>query len=309
MLEVKMGVKMEINSLRSRKLKRTIPFSLVGVVLMLVAVCFGSSDLMAKGKKRASCIVFSKKELKFRESIQREGWELVWHDEFDGKRLSDEWTRIPRFKNPSEWDKFMSSHDKLYKVKGGVLTLYGLVNDFLPEDTAHFLTGGVYTKGKVYFQRGRIDIRLKMDDASGAWPAAWLLPDGRWPHDGEIDIMERLNSDDFAHQTIHSAITEYDKEKRKTQSWHETAPIRKGDWNVYSVELYEDSVSFIINDKLTFTYRKEPQHGPEQFPYDRPMYLLLDMQLGGHWVGRINPEELPYRYQIDYVRFYKKNEE
>ena len=88
---------MEVNSLRSRKLKRTIPFSLVGVVLMLVAVCFGSADVMAKGKKRASCIVFSKKALKFEESIQREGWQLVWHDEFDGKNLSDEWTRIPRF--------------------------------------------------------------------------------------------------------------------------------------------------------------------------------------------------------------------
>ena len=146
---------------------------------LLVAVCFGSSDdVLAKGKKRASCIVFSKKALKFEESIQREGWELVWHDEFDGKALSNAWTRIPRFPNPSEWDKFMSSDDRLYKVKGGVLTLYGLVNDFLPEDTAHFLTGGVYTKGKVYFQRGRVDVRLKTDDASGAWPAAWLLPAG-----------------------------------------------------------------------------------------------------------------------------------
>ena len=301
---------MEVNPLRSWKLKRTIPFSLVGVVLMLVAVCFGSSaDVQAKGKKRASCIVFSKKALKFEESIQREGWQLVWHDEFDGKALSNAWTRIPRFPNPSEWDKYMSSDDRLYEVKGGVLTLYGLVNDFLPEDTAHFLTGGVYTKGKVYFQRGRIDIRLKTDDASGAWPAAWLLPDGRWPHDGEIDIMERLNYDDYAHQTIHSAITEYDHEKRKTQNWHYTAPIRKGDWNVYSVVLTEDSVSFLINDKLTFTYHKEPEHGPGQFPYDRPMYLLLDMQLGGDWVGPINPKELPYRYQIDYVRFYKKKNE
>ena len=264
-------------------------------LFLIVAVCFGSSDVLAKGKKRAS--------------MEREGWELVWHDEFDGKKLSDDWTRIPRFPNPPEWNKFMSTNDKLYKVKGGVLTLYGLVNDFLPEDTAHVLTGGVYSRGKVLFQRGRIDIRLKMDDASGAWPAAWLLPEGQWPFGGEIDIMERLNYDDFAHQTIHSAHTEYEKEKRKTQDWHATAPIKKGDWNVYSVELYEDSVSFIINDKLTFTYRKEPQHGPQQFPYDRPMYLLLDMQLGGHWVGQVNPKELPYRYQIDYVRFYKAKSE
>ena len=181
------------------------------VCLFLLFLSF-SSDTMAKGKKHAT--------------IGKEGWELVWHDEFNGKKLSNEWTRIPRFKNPPEWDKFMSSNDRLYKVKGGVLTLYGLVNDFLPEDTAHFLTGGVYSRGKVLFQRGRIDVRLKMDDASGAWPAAWLLPEGRWPHDGEIDIMERLNYDSFAHQTIHSAITEYDKEKQKSQDWHYTAPSR-----------------------------------------------------------------------------------
>ena len=264
------------------------------VLCTLVVLSLGSSDLLAKTRKRASA--------------QREGWELVWQEEFNGRQLSDEWTRIPRFPNPSEWNKYMSTDDRLYKVGKGKLTLYGLVNDFLPEDTAHFLTGGVYTRGKMLFQRGRIDIRLRMDDASGAWPAAWLLPEGRWPHDGEIDIMERLNYDDFAHQTIHSAVTEYDTIARKSQSWHETAPIKKGKWNVYSVELYEDSVCFIINDRLTFTYRRQPELGPKQFPYDRPMYLLLDMQLGGYWVGRVNPQELPYRYQIDYVRFYKKKD-
>ena len=44
-----------------------------------------------------------------RPSAQREGWELVWHDEFRGRQLSDEWTRIPRFPNPPEWNKYMSS--------------------------------------------------------------------------------------------------------------------------------------------------------------------------------------------------------
>lgn len=262
--------------------------------ICLLAALFSLSPVQAKSRKRGS--------------TEREGWELVWHDEFSGRELSEAWTRIPRFPNPSEWNKFMSSDDRLYEVKGGKLTLYGRVNDFLPADTARFLTGGVYTRGEVLFQRGRIDVRIKMDDASGAWPAAWLLPEGRWPDDGEIDIMERLNSDDFAHQTIHSAVTERDLEARKSQEWHHTAPIKKGKWNVYSVELTPDSVSFLINDRLTFTYRKQPELGPRQFPYDRPMYLLLDMQLGGDWVGPVNPDELPYRYQIDYVRFYKKKQ-
>ena len=237
----------------------------------------------------------------------RKGWELVWHDEFNGHQLSDEWTRIPRFPNPSEWNKYMSTDDRLFNVRHGRLTLYGLTNDYLPDDTARFLTGGVYTRGKVYFERGRIDIRLRMDDAMGAWPAAWLLPEGRWPHDGEIDIMERLNYDSIAYQTVHSYTTEYDTLRRKSQPWGITAPIRKGKWNVYSVELYEDSLCFFINHRSTFTYRRQPEMGPEQFPYDRPMYLLIDMQLGAHWLGRVNPLELPYRYEIDYVRFFKKS--
>ena len=239
-------------------------------------------------------------------SAHRSGWELVWEEEFSGRRLSDNWTRIPRFPNPPEWNKYMSMDDRLFKVRRGKLTLLGLNNDFLPQDTARFLTGGVYTRGRVLFKRGRLEIRLRMDNASGAWPAAWLLPEGRWPDDGEIDIMERLNYDTIAYQTVHSSVTEYDLLSRQSQPWGTTAPIRKDDWNVYAVELSADSLAFFINDKPTFTYRRQPELGADQYPYDRPMYLLIDMQLGGSWVGRVNPEELPYRYEIDYVRFYQR---
>ena len=125
-------------------------------------------------------------------------WELVWQENFRGKHLSDTWTHIPRFPNPPEWNKYMSPDDRLFSMRRGKLTLWGVVNDILPEDTAHFLTGGIYSRGKQMFHRGRIEIRLRMDNASGAWPAAWLLPEDPWPNGGEIDIMERLNADTFA---------------------------------------------------------------------------------------------------------------
>ena len=48
----------------------------------------------------------------------------------------------------------------------------------------------------------------KLNGATGAWPAFWLLPqDGKWPGGGEIDIMERLNNDSIAYQTVHSHYT------------------------------------------------------------------------------------------------------
>ena len=74
--------------------------------------------------------------------------------------------------------------------------LRGLVNYTLPNDTAPYLTGGVYTKGKVGFSNGRLEIRAKLHGATGAWPAFWTLGSGceyggmRWPECGEIDIME-----------------------------------------------------------------------------------------------------------------------
>lgn len=232
-------------------------------------------------------------------------WKMVWEESFSGNKIPFGWTKIPRFVTP--WAKYMSSEDCLYKVKGGKLTLYGRVNDFAPNDTARYLTGGIYTKDHKLFSRGRIEIRLKMDNASGAWPAAWLLPQiGNWPYQGEIDIMERLNYDDYAYQTVHSAFTQYNKTVKNKPKSGWTAPIRKDKYNVYGVELYEDSLCFFINDTYVGTYRRQPELGDEQYPFDRPMYLLIDMQLEGHWVGKAIPAELPYEYKIDYVRFYRK---
>ncbi|MBQ8098015.1 MAG: glycoside hydrolase family 16 protein [Bacteroidaceae bacterium] len=234
-------------------------------------------------------------------------WEMVWEEQFRGKHLSDTWHKIPRMAPCPEWNKYMSPDESLYRLSRGKLTLYGRMNDSQPTDTARFLTGGVWTKGRKLFYRGRIEIRLKMDNATGAWPAAWLLPEiGRWPQEGEIDIMERLNADTFAYQTVHSAFTVWDEKVAAKPKSGFTAPIRKNRYNVYGVELYEDSLCFFINDRYVGTYRRQPEYGPEQYPFDRPMYLLIDMQLGGHWVGEVDPRELPYRYRIDYVRFYRK---
>lgn len=75
-------------------------------------------------------------------------------------------------------------------------------------DTAPYLTGGVYTKGKKLFTGGRVEVCARLQAAKGAWPAIWMLPEkAEWPKGGEIDIMERLNHDRIAYQTTHSYYT------------------------------------------------------------------------------------------------------
>ncbi len=44
------------------------------------------------------------------------------------------------------------------------------------------------------FQYGKIDLRAKIDAQTGLWPAIWTLgASGKWPANGEVDIMEYYN--------------------------------------------------------------------------------------------------------------------
>ena len=97
----------------------------------------------------------------------------------------------------------MTDFDSCFDMRDGNMVLRGIINYSQPNDTAPYLTGGIYTKGKKAFSNGRLEIRAKLNGARGEWPAIWMLPiDAPWPMGGEIDIMERLNHDTIAYQTI-----------------------------------------------------------------------------------------------------------
>ena len=240
-------------------------------------------------------------------STQKGPWKLAWQEDFNQKEHFAEasWSKIPR--GISDWNNYMSPYDSLYAMRSGNLILRGMQNTVLPADTAPFITGGVYTKGKVGFSDGRLEIRAKLNGATGAWPAFWLLPENEgWPHGGEIDIMERLNYDSIAYQTVHSAYT-YILKMGNNPRQGATGRIDPDGYNVYAVEMHRDSLVFFINDRRTFAYPRIQTDKEGQFPFvGKQFYLLLDMQLGGQWVGKVDPDDLPVEMAIDWVRFYRK---
>ena len=139
-------------------------------------------------------------------------YRLVWQDDFNGTTFdSRSWTKISR--GAPDWRKYMSDADSLYAVRDGKLVLRGAVNTNLEADTARFVTGGLYTKRKHAVRYGKVEVRARLDCAQGVWPAIWMKPDYeiKWPHGGEIDIMEHLNHDTIAYQTLH-ADSEAEKE-------------------------------------------------------------------------------------------------
>ncbi|MEY3663493.1 MAG: hypothetical protein RI919_1009, partial [Actinomycetota bacterium] len=63
-----------------------------------------------------------------------------------------------------------------------------------PGSACEFLSSRIHTKGKLAFQYGRLEARIKNPKGDGTWPAFWMLgndfPANQWPNSGEIDIME-----------------------------------------------------------------------------------------------------------------------
>ncbi len=249
-------------------------------------------------------------------------WKLVWEDDFSkGKLDNSVWTRIglfetPKWKVPVEkWRevkncfRYITATDpRVVQFDSTNIKLMGIINpDSLTGDPRPYLTGGIFSWRKFAFQYGRIEIRAKLDQAYGMWPAIWMLSEKDvYPdqHNGEMDIMEKLNHDTFAYQTTHNHYTITLKQTEPKKS--ATAPIDTAGYNVYSVSWYPDKLVYAINGVKSYEYPKVPGAGTYQWPFDQPFYLIIDQQMEHEWPGKItNPGELPISMTVDWVRLYQ----
>ena len=231
-------------------------------------------------------------------------WTLRLTEDFKGTKLDEKlWTRIDKG-NP-DWMKKMSLRPDLVTVKGGQLHCWGKKNDDLSADPRTHLTGGVMTKDRFAMKYGKVEFKMKLENGQkGAWPAVWMMPQTvvhGWPNDGEIDIVERLNSDDFVYQTLHHG----DGSGKKDFPIGGKGKIKKGDWNVYGLEWTPESLVWTVNGVETFRHDKPAGADAFKYPWSTPFYLMIDMQLGGNWVGSVDESTLPVAMHVDWVKFYE----
>ena len=238
-------------------------------------------------------------------------YKLDWVEDFNTGVLDETvWSKIDPYEsgNP-DWRKNISTYDGCFDFRDGNIVLRGIRNpgESVTGDTRTYLCGGIESLGKKSFRNGRIEIRAKTTSARGAWPALWMMPEDQsagWPGCGEIDIFEHLNYDSFVYQTLHSNYT-YNVNKESPLS-HITESVNVADYNIYGVVLSPDTLKLMVNNKVTMAY---PNTGAtDQFPYSKEFYLILDMQLGGSWVGSVTGEDLPVEMYLDWVKFYKNYE-
>jgi len=84
-------------------------------------------------------------------------------------------------------------------IKDGALVIEARKEDITEPsgETYHYTSSKLITKGKKSWKYGKFEIRAKMPQGQGIWPAIWMMPEdepfyGTWPKCGEIDIMELL---------------------------------------------------------------------------------------------------------------------
>lgn len=261
----------------------------------------------------------------------KENWELVWQDEFNTSELdTSNWTKIDRWtdvdfgmskeewlQNKEKWKDiknincfaYTTADPELYNFKDGMLLLDGIVNEDTVADPRPYLQGAIKSKRKFAFQYGKIEIRAKLEAATGSWPAFWMLSEKEiyedLPHrNGEIDIMERLNHEDSIYQTTHSHWT-IDMKQRQNPPYFAKGKLIADEFNVYGLEWCPDNLIYTINGKTTYEYPKMDGVDSAQWPFDQPFYVMLDQQLGGGWVGEIDPKDLPAKVIIDWIRLYQ----
>ncbi len=243
--------------------------------------------------------------------VRAGGWELVWSDEFDHQGLPD----------PTKWgyeEGFVRNHESQYytrarlenaRVENGLLIIEARKEHFTPTNRApvEYTSASLVTLNKMNWRYGRIEVRAKLPQGKGVWPAIWTLGTNEskvhWPACGEIDIMEFVGKEtDNIYGTLHYAVDgkhQSDGGKLETNN-------PSGDFHIYAIEWSTNRIDFFFDKEKYRSVLIDKAGKGEDNPFRKPHYLLINFALGGSWGGPIDETLLPQKFQIDYVRIYRQ---
>lgn len=260
-------------------------------------------------------------------------WELVWSDEFDGSAVDDtKWSfernctgggnnELQCYTNRSE-NAFVADGNLHIVVKKESFSGQAKNDDeqgYDPADTSvtrDYTSARLRSKGKGDWKYGRMEIRAKLPQGQGLWPAIWMLPTewkyGGWPLSGEIDIMEAVNSNtgdngSKVYGTLHYGDA-WPNNKHEGTSTSPTSNIWDN-FHTYTIEWEEGTIRWYVDDKHYMTETKDGWYTKgsteANAPFDQKFHMLLNVAVGGSWPG--NPDSntsFPQEMVVDYVKVY-----
>jgi beta-glucanase (GH16 family) len=243
------------------------------------------------------------------------GYTLVWNDEFnDGSIDPAKWTYetgdgtdygLPSGWGNNELQIYSSSQEN--SAVGFDEDISALIITARKNGENDYTSAKLTTKGLFSWRFGRIDVKAKLPEGKGIWPAIWMLGDNNdivtWPGCGEVDIMELIGDDP---NKVYATVHYVDGENRKGESqdiFEATGVSFSQTYHVFTLVWTPETLTFEVDGVKYHEVTIEE----DMKEFLRSFYLVMNVAVGGYWPG--NPDAttvFPQNMYIDYVRVFEK---
>jgi len=235
---------------------------------------------------------------------------LIWADEFDTDGAPDpaNWSYdledgCQISPNLCGWgnneEQWYTNDPSNVVVQGGNLVITAKAESIMGYN---YSSARIKTQDLFEFQNGRVEIRAKLPEGGGTWPALWMLgannPDVGWPESGEMDIMEHVgNNLNEILGTVH-----WDTGGGVPGSFGEITTIENAttEFHTYTLEWRDDEILILVDDVVYFTFGYDAT-----FPFNQDFFLIFNIAMGGDLGGSIDPGFTESTMEVDYIRVYQ----
>jgi beta-glucanase (GH16 family) len=239
------------------------------------------------------------------------GYRLVWSDEFDidGPPNPAKWA-YDTARNKEGW----YNHELQYYsgpraqnavVKGGKLHITARKESLSAAADwggQRYSSARLLTRGLADWTYGFFDVRAKLPCGKGTWPAIWMLgSQGRWPEDGELDIMEHQG---HIPARVSSAVHMAAGHGGQNVGGAARVATACGQFHHYQMHWTAEGVRFGVDGFMHLHY-PNLKLGAAAWPFDAPQFLLLNIAIGGDLGGKVDDRIFPVTLQVDHVRVYQ----
>ncbi len=230
---------------------------------------------------------------------------LLWADEFDtdGSPDSSKWGYDL---GGGGWgnneSQYYTDRAENVIVEGGFLKITAKKEN---HQGSQYTSARMLTAGKFDFTYGKVEVRAKLPEGGGTWPAIWMLGSNNssvgWPACGETDIMEHAGN---RQGTVQSAMHTPSSSGNTVNHGAQNIPRVSTEFHVYGVEWTPEKMTFSVDGVVHYTYNP-PTKNSSTWPFDADQFLILNVAMGGSFGGEIDPDFTASTMEIDYVRVYQ----
>jgi beta-glucanase (GH16 family) len=248
---------------------------------------------------------------------------LVWSDEFntDGALDANKWFHQTQIPAGGSWFNNEVQHytNRLENsfVANGNLNIIAKKEVFTDQNVTKQYTSA-RLNSKFAFTYGRVDIRAKVPNAQGTWPALWLLgknvnEDGgffdsnfgttNWPACGELDIMEHGIFPNQPINYIGAAIHSPSSFGNTVNKGGIQANDINQNYHIYSMNWSPNQITFLLDGVAFYTYNPAVKNA-STWPFNVDQYFLFNIAMGG-FAGTIPANFTQASMVVDYIRVYQ----